>query len=95
MIPVKERRPPSVPVVRLNPDVIVAWAAHIIRYRVTPPEGQAFVAPTVVPMRRIRTGEEWCDYKHAATLSVMVPTDKIPRYREVLRNEEPSHGPCR
>jgi len=72
-----------------------ASAAHIIRYRVTPPEGQPFVAPTVVPMRRIRTGEEWCDYKHAATLSVMVPTDKIPRYREVLRNEEPSHGPCR
>ena len=66
-----------------------------IRYRVTPPEGQLFVAPTVVAMRRIRTPEEWCDYKHSSLATLGAPAAKIPRFGEAFRNEDRSRGACR
>jgi hypothetical protein len=65
-----------------------------IRYRVTPPDGQPFVAPTVVPMRRIRSEEEWCEYRYLASPGATVPAAKVPLFGQAFRKEAQSRGGC-
>ncbi len=57
---------------------------------VTPPDGQPFVAPTVVQMRRLKTRQERVEYQHLFPPSV--PFEKMPKLLEALNRERRSLG---
>lgn len=57
---------------------------------VTPPEGQPFVAPTVVQMRRLRTREERVEFQ--GRLPPPIPFEKMPNLLRLLNEERRQLG---
>lgn len=57
---------------------------------VTPPEGQPFVAPTVVQMRRLKTREERIEFQRG--LPPSIPFETMPNLLRVLNDERRSLG---
>jgi hypothetical protein len=58
---------------------------------VTPPDGQPFVAPTVVQMRRLKTGEERRKYVRGQ-LPAGVPHEKMLEFIRTLNQERSTLG---
>lgn len=61
-----------------------------LRKVVTPPDGQPFVAPTVVEMRRLATREERVELQ--GRLPPSIPFEKMPGFLGVLNEERRSLG---
>lgn len=57
---------------------------------VTPPDGQAFVAPTVVQMRRLKTRDE--RIRHQRSYPPTIPAAKMPLLLDVLNKERVALG---
>lgn len=57
---------------------------------VTPPDGQPFVAPTVVQMQRLKTKAERIDFQRG--LPPTMPASKMPRLLEALNKERMALG---
>lgn len=57
---------------------------------VTPPEGQPYVAPTVIRMRRMETRKERLEY--LGRVRPFIPLEKMPRLTDAVNRERRSLG---
>jgi len=57
-----------------------------------PTNGQKFIDPTVIELRKLKTREERLRNYHYSTVPVMVPLEKCPLYVQALRDERKALG---
>jgi len=63
--------------------------------KVDPVDGRPFVDPTVIPMRRVSSKEEWCrDRVTYLPFGIDIPHDQMPHFLETMRAEATTRGDC-
>lgn len=73
---------------RIFPPQVIYFAPGYVAHVevVTPPDGQPFVAPTVVQMRRLKTREELL--KKSRGYPSMIPSEKMPLFLRAIEIED-------